>query len=153
MLKQHGAKARVADGLGLMAFSWYQNLHQAFSSLEKNTFGPASQYSYPKQMGIVLFLLAMGLMPSLALVLGILSGDAILVSSGALAWATNIVVALTVPKGSDKETPFYLLLPIGIILIAAIMANAAWQCFKHHGVSWRGTLYPIGQLRAGQRVK
>lgn len=153
MLQQQGAKTRVADGLGLMKFSWYQNLSQAFSGLEKNTFGPGSQYSYLKQMGIVLFLLAMGLLPSIALVLGLLSSDVILVIIGSIAWLTNIIVAFTVPKASRKEIPFYLMLPFGIILIATIMANAARKCFQNHGVFWRGTLYPIEQLRAGQRVK
>jgi glycosyltransferase involved in cell wall biosynthesis len=153
MLKQHGAKTRVADGLGLMRFSWYQNLSQAFSGLEKNTFGPGSQYSYLKQLGIVLFLLAMGLLPTLALVLGLLSSDIILIISGSMAWLTNIIVTFTVPKASYKELPFYLLLPFGIILIATIMANAAWKCFQNSGVYWRGTLYPVEQLREGQRVK
>ena len=153
MLKQLGAKSRVADGLGLMKFTWYQNLNQAFSGLEKNTFGPGSQYSYLKQIGIVLFLLAMGLLPSIALVLGMLSGDVFLIISGSLAWLTNIIVAFIVPKASNKEIPFYLLLPIGIILIAIIMANAAWKCFQNRGVFWRGTLYPVEQLRTGQRVK
>jgi len=153
MLNQHGAKSRVADGLGLMTFPWYQNLNQAFCGLEKNTFGPGSQYSYLKQIGIVLFLLAMGLLPSIALVLGLLSSDIILIISGSMAWLTNIIVAFTVPKASYKELPFYLLLPFGIILIATIMANAAWKCFQNSGVYWRGTLYPIEQLREGQRVK
>jgi glycosyltransferase involved in cell wall biosynthesis len=153
MLNQHGAKSRVADGMGLMKFAWYQNLSQAFSGLEKNTFGPGSQYSYLKQLGIVLFLLAMGLLPSIALVLGLLSSDIILILSGSMAWLTNIIVAFTVPKASYKELPFYLLLPFGIILIATIMANAAWKCFQNSGVYWRGTLYPVEQLRAGQRVK
>jgi glycosyltransferase involved in cell wall biosynthesis len=153
MLKQHGAKSRVADGLGLIKFAWYENLSQAFSGLEKNTFGPGSQYSYFKQIGIVLFLLAMGLLPSVALALGMLSGDVILMGIGSLAWLTNIIVAFVVPKESNKEIPFYLLLPIGILLIATIMANAAWKCFQNRGVYWRGTLYPVEQLRAGQRVK
>jgi len=153
MLKQLGAKSRVADGLGLMKFTWYQNLNQAFSGLEKNTFGPGSQYNYLKQIGIVLFLLAMGLLPSIALVLGLLSNDVILIVSGSLAWLTNIIVAFIIPKGSNKEIPFYLLLPVGIILIAAIMVNAAWKCFQNSGVYWRGTLYPVEELRTGQRVK
>jgi glycosyltransferase involved in cell wall biosynthesis len=153
MLKEHGAKTRVADGLGLMKFSWYENLNQAFSGLEKNCFGPGSQYSYLKQIGIVLFLLAMGFLPSIALVLGLLSGDVILIIISSLAWLTNIIVAFTVPKASNKEIPFYLLLPVGIILIATIMANAAWKCFQNSGVYWRGTLYPGKELRTGQRVK
>jgi glycosyltransferase involved in cell wall biosynthesis len=153
MLNQHGAKSRVADGIGLMTFPWYQNLKQMFCGLEKNTFGPGSQYSYLKQIGIVLFLLAMGLLPSIALVHGLLSSDIILIINGSMAWLTNIIVAFTVPKASYKELPFYLLLPFGIILIATIMANAAWKCFQNSGVYWRGTLYPVEQLREGQRVK
>jgi glycosyltransferase involved in cell wall biosynthesis len=153
MLKQQGAKTRVADGQGLMHFAWYDNLSQAFKGLEKNTFGPGSQYSYLKQIGIVSFLLTLGLLPSIALLLGLLSGDVLLISIGSLAWLSNIIVAFTLPKASNKEIPYYLLLPVGILLIATIMANAAWQCFKNGGVYWRGTLYPLAQLKAGQRIK
>jgi hypothetical protein len=100
-----------------------------------------------------MFLLTMGILPSITLVLGLFCGDIILIISGSLAWLTNIIVAFTVPKASNKEIPFYLLLPFGIIIIAMIMANAAWKCFQNCGVYWRGTLYPLEQLRAGQRVK
>lgn len=153
LLKQQGAKTRVADAQGLMHFAWYDNLSQAFKGLEKNTFGPGSQYSYLKQIGIVSFLYTLGLLPTLSLLLGLFSGDILLISFGALAWISNIIVAFSLPKASNKEIPYYLLLPIGILLIATIMANAAWQCYKNGGVYWRGTLYPLAQLKAGQRIK
>jgi len=92
-------------------------------------------------------------LPSSTLVLGVFSGDVILIVSGSLAWLATVVVAFTVPKGSNKEIPFYLLLPFRMLIIAIIMANAAWKCFQNRGVYWRGTLYPVEQLRAGQRIK
>jgi hypothetical protein len=31
--------------------------------------------------------------------------------------------------------------------------RAGCKCLKHGGIDWRGTHYPVGQLRQGQRVK
>ena len=43
--------------------------------------------------------------------------------------------------------------PVGLWMIGAMMAHAAWKCLAHNGIDWRGTRYPLEQLRAGQRVK
>jgi hypothetical protein len=46
-----------------------------------------------------------------------------------------------------------LLFPVGVLLITAMMLRAGYQCVKNGGIDWRGTHYPLDQLRTGQRVK
>ena len=43
--------------------------------------------------------------------------------------------------------------PMGLLVIGAMMVHAAWKCLAQGGIDWRGTRYPLAQLRAGQRVK
>ena len=38
-------------------------------------------------------------------------------------------------------------------MIAAMLWRAGYKCLKNDGIDWRGTHYPLAQLRAGQRVK
>jgi hypothetical protein len=56
---------------------------------------------------------------------------------------------------ADRKTKGFILLlfPVGVLLITAMMLRAGYQCLKNGGIDWRGTHYPIDQLRAGQRVK
>jgi hypothetical protein len=39
-----------------------------------------------------------------------------------------------------------------VLLITAMMLRAGYQCVKNGGIDWRGTHYPLDQLRSGQRV-
>ena len=68
------------------------------------------------------------------------------------------------PKQSFLETKYFaaerktkvlilLLFPVGMLLVTAMMLRAGYRCVKNGGIDWRGTHYPIEQLRAGQRVK
>jgi len=42
---------------------------------------------------------------------------------------------------------------IGMIIFSFMMINAAIKCKKQGGINWRGTIYPVEDLIAGQRVK
>jgi hypothetical protein len=44
-------------------------------------------------------------------------------------------------------------LPLGFFLIAYGMLRSFFTCLRHGGVYWRGTLYPLQELRAAQRAK
>jgi hypothetical protein len=46
-----------------------------------------------------------------------------------------------------------LFFPAGVLMITGMMLRAGYQCVKNGGIDWRGTHYPLEQLKAGQRVK
>lgn len=39
------------------------------------------------------------------------------------------------------------------IVIGAMLLWAGCKCLKNGGIDWRGTRYPLADLRRGQRVK
>ena len=54
---------------------------------------------------------------------------------------------------SQAEIASLLLFPAGMLLISLMMLRAGFQCIRNNGIDWRGTHYPLEQLRAGQRLK
>jgi len=44
-------------------------------------------------------------------------------------------------------------LPLGYVMIAYGMLRSLISCARRGGLVWRGTLYPLGELRQLQRVK
>lgn len=46
-----------------------------------------------------------------------------------------------------------LFIPIGQLIVSLILLRSEICCWQRQGIVWRGTLYPLEQLRVGQRVK
>ena len=153
MLKNAGAGTHLIHGDDLLRVAWYSNVGEMIRGLEKNSFGPGANYSYARQLAIVVFLWLFSVMPALSVLAGFYSPDPILLGAGGLAILTTIVVSLLMPRKSPREVAAYLLLPIGVLLMSVIMLRAAYLCLRNGGIDWRGTHYSVAELRAGQRVR
>ena len=73
---------------------------------------------------------------------------------GALAIVCNVAVAMHAARRSELGILKGLLAPFvgtGVMIWALFMS--AFACWRDGGIRWRGTLYAIADLRAGQRVK
>ncbi len=46
-----------------------------------------------------------------------------------------------------------LLMPVGLMILVAMTIRAAAKCLGQKGVYWRGTFYPLDELKQGQRVR
>ena len=71
---------------------------------------------------------------------------------GSAAIVAHIWFALVSSTGR-REAYSRVLFPVGLLLIAAMLWRAGYKCLKKDGIDWRGTHYPLAQLRVGQRVK
>jgi cellulose synthase/poly-beta-1,6-N-acetylglucosamine synthase-like glycosyltransferase len=153
MVKQSGGTTRLAFAYEDLSLQWYPSVTAMFKGLEKNLFGPGSRYRWWLmliQVGVIWALVAA---PYVSLALGLAHGLAPLWTAGAAAISMQLIFPVCFV--ADRKTKGFILLlfPVGVLLITAMMLRAGYQCLKNGGIDWRGTHYPIDQLRAGQRVK
>jgi hypothetical protein len=153
MIKQSGGTTRLAFAYEDLSLQWYPSVTAMFKGLEKNLFGPGSRYRWSLmllQVGVIWALVAA---PYVSLGLGLAHGLAPLGTAGAVAISMQLIFPVCFL--ADRKTKGFILLlfPVGVLLITAMMLRAGYQCLKNGGIDWRGTHYPIDQLRAGQRVK
>jgi glycosyltransferase involved in cell wall biosynthesis len=153
MIKQSGGTTRLAFAYEDLSLQWYPSVTAMFKGLEKNLFGPGSRYRWWLmliQVGVIWALVAA---PYVSLALGLAHGLAPLWTAGAAAISMQLIFPVCFV--ADRKTKGFILLlfPVGVLLITAMMLRAGYQCLKNGGIDWRGTHYPIDQLRAGQRVK
>jgi glycosyltransferase involved in cell wall biosynthesis len=153
MIKQSGGTTRLAFAYEDLSLQWYSSVTAMFKGLEKNLFGPGSRYRWwlmLLQVGVIWALVAA---PYVSLALGLTHGLAPLWTAGAAAISMQLIFPVCFV--ADRKTKGFILLlfPVGVLLITAMMLRAGYQCLKNGGIDWRGTHYPIDQLRAGQRVK
>ena len=98
-------------------------------------------------------LTALAAAPALALFVGLSESRGLLSSAGLSALALHWSFSLCAATQGWRSRFSLLLAPLGLLMIGAMMAHAAWKCLAQGGIDWRGTRYPLQQLRAGQRVK
>jgi len=153
MLKAAGALTQIVHGDGMLRMSWYANVREMSRGLEKNSFGPAANYRYSRQLALVLLLWLLALMPVLSLISGLYLSDPLLIAAGGSAAVATVAVSFLMPRHRTREIFVYLLLPVGLLIMSAIMLRAAYLCLRNGGIDWRGTHYSVAELRAGQRVR
>jgi hypothetical protein len=91
--------------------------------------------------------------PWAAVILGLLSDFLPHLIVGTVTVAAHLLFSLYCVENRPKDTLSLLLFPMGLLLIAAMLLRAGYKCIKNGGIEWRGTHYPLAQLRRGQRVR
>ncbi len=153
MIKRAGGRSFFAIARQQLTVAWYPSLAAMFKGLEKNLFGASASYRWWVTLIQVAGLLALAAAPALSVAIGFSQSRPLVL------WVAIAVLALLGLFSFYGATEGWrgrlslLLAPVGFAMIAAMMANAAWRCLTHNGIDWRGTRYPLAQLRAGQRVK
>ena len=77
----------------------------------------------------------------------------LLFGAGLAALVLHVAFSLGATSQGWRSRFSLLFAPAGLVMIGAMMVHAAWKCLAQGGIDWRGTRYPLEQLRAGQRVK
>jgi hypothetical protein len=153
MIKQSGGKTRLAFAYEDLSLQWYSSVASMFKGLEKNLFGPGSHYRWQRMLLQVGIIWALVTAPFFSLVFGLTHGLAPLWISGAAAIIMQLIFTGYFAAERKTKVLILLLFPVGMLLVTAMMLRSGYRCVKNGGIDWRGTHYPIEQLRAGQRVK
>ena len=148
MLKRSGARASVARGDGAVSLDFYRSAGELIRGIEKNGFATLGSFNYAQLAAMVLGFLVIECAPLGAVAafghpLVRVSGLAILaLALGLCAWTARLYGRRMAPA---------LLYPVGLALLMAGEVRSGWLAARQGGVTWRGTLYPLDQLRAGMR--
>jgi len=145
LLKRSGHKQIVAFATGDMSVEWYRSLGEFARGVRKNTFA-ALQYSVLLAIALVLSNLVIGAWPFAAVWL----------TTGAERSLYSIAVASQlaafVRQGIAQRAKPWLALfyPIAALITVAIVTAAVWRTLRRRGIEWRGTFYPLDELRANR---
>jgi glycosyltransferase involved in cell wall biosynthesis len=153
MIKRAGGTTRLAFAYEDLSIQWYPSVAAMFKGLEKNLFGPGSLYRWwllLLQVGTMWMLVAA---PYFSLMIGLAHGLSPLWIAGAASIGMQLLFPVFFLGEPQTKSLDLVLFPVGVLMITAMMLRAGYQCLRNGGIDWRGTHYPIDQLRAGQRVK
>jgi glycosyltransferase involved in cell wall biosynthesis len=142
ILKRSGAKQDALSGRGMVSVEWYRTIGETIDGLMKNSFAVV-QYNPLLMIAGVAFYLIVGLAPLLALGLG--AGPVRLF--GGLAVAVQLLLHLFVAGEAALPKRAVLLYPVIYVLFAWILLRALVLNLSQGGITWRGTFYPLSELR------
>jgi glycosyltransferase involved in cell wall biosynthesis len=145
ILKKAGGQTRLLFGSGMVAVEWYASLGEALLGFRKNAFSVLN-YS------VALFVLSMiG-----NVVLNVLPFIAVFFTHGAPQVLNGVVIAALLASFARTAVahrlPLWLTLlyPVAALVQSAMVVIAVMRTLNAGGIDWRGTFYPLDQLRANR---
>ncbi len=150
MMKNRGAALDVLSGQDLVEVDWYPTLAAIHDGVVQRFIMGANYH------------LAVYLAQSLALLFCLLApiiAALVLAAVTPLAWLGLVAYVLpslilgvgirgpTIPRGP------LVALPLGYVVIVYGMLRSVFTYLRRGGLYWRGTVYPLRELRASQRVR
>ncbi|AOM84017.1 glycosyltransferase [Salisediminibacterium beveridgei] len=146
-VKEAGLRQRVIEGTGGLAVEWYPSLKEAVKGLEKNTFA-GLHYSW----FMVLFALAgvfiSQVFPFIALFIttGVTQG----------LYSAVIVILLVIYVRTafhpwPKVLKTFLVFPFSAVLFMFTILRSVLLTVIRGGIVWRGTFYPLKELKKQQK--
>ena len=144
LLKGHGFKQGAAYGVGLISVEWHQSLPEAVRGLSKSMF-PGVNYRIDTTAFSVLALFLTNVLPAFYLFSPKTTGTLCRINI-----LSTILVYAHRGRHLGEGLPWWyaLLHPIGICVFIYAMLRSATTIIVNGGVEWRGTRYPLQELRA-----
>jgi glycosyltransferase involved in cell wall biosynthesis len=142
LMKLHGGRQMVVDAGSMIRVEWYGSIAEAVKGLEKNAFSGVD-YSWAKLIGSTFALLTFAVWPWIA----------VFVTHGALRGVEIAVIALTllivggIAAASGGRAGYALAFPLATLLFIYALWNSAVKAQWNGGIDWRGTKYPLEELR------
>lgn len=141
--KKHGARCELLLGAGALSVEWYDSVAAMVRGLTKNAYAGADYRWWVPPLG-ALAQAALFLWPVVALFM--VSGPAWWCYLGCLALITMVGVDQT--RFAGGRWTHGLLLPLGVAIFSYILLRSMAVTHRTGGITWRGTHYPLAQLKA-----
>jgi glycosyltransferase involved in cell wall biosynthesis len=139
-IKREGLRQRIATGPGLVSVHWASGATGIISGMTKNFF---AIFHYNPAIALLssmsIFALCVG--PAIFLVLPQTRTPAILTLA-------TVACLYVLSSRQSRVSPWYaIFFPISATLIAYSILRSMVTTLKQGGVNWRGTFYPLAELR------
>jgi len=142
LVKISGLRSAVAPSDDAIRVRWQKGLGNIVRGLTKNTFAGLG-YSVPRTIAAIAGIFALSILPFCALAF----------ATGLTRWLAAISVALALAVhgallwGIDLSLLYALTHPVGGLIFCYILARSMVVTIWRGGVVWRGTFYPLDELR------
>lgn len=142
--KMSGFRSGVAVATGYISVAWHLGLNNLVRGVEKNFFAGA-QFRISVALAQIIGLIVMNVLPFAGLLLG-------------HGWiqifaAISVLIGVCFHLGVDMVmgvSPLYCLtLPLGATIFAYMILRSTIVTLRQGGIVWRGTFYPLDELRRG----
>jgi len=144
LIKNAGYAQRNVFGHDLISLRWVKGAMGMVNNLTKNFFAIMS-FQWPRALGSAFMLAFLNLMPFVGIWLA--HGWARVPYALALVSMSGIYVGMS--WMSDVPVYYFLLHPVSSAMFVYIMLRSMFLTLAHGGIIWRGTFYPLEQLRKG----
>ncbi len=143
LLKKHGFQLECLQGGQFVKVPWYTSLSAMLNGLEKNSYA-ALDYNLWKVVGVSIVMLAAGIWPYWALIFT--SGTTRLLNAAIVGCYFLLFGAAIHFAGLPKKILFWL--PISTHIRLYTLWRAVCATIHQGGINWRGTFYPLAELKA-----
>ena len=144
LVKQAGLRSSVGVAQEAVVVRWHAGIGNLIRGVTKN-FSAALGYNLPFVVAAICGMLLTNVAPFVGVIFGhgwvrIFSGVAVVIAIG---FHVGVDIAM-------RASPFYALThPLGALLFSYMLARSTVVTLLNGGVTWRGTFYPLEELRRG----
>ena len=142
LVKKHGFRQDVAIGRDLITVEWYASIGELIDGLMKNAFAGVD-YSLWKVAGSSVALFLMNVWP----VLAVFFTDGVTRALNAISLLLIVLIFWTV---NGARVAYVVAFPAAAVLFIYIMWRSALLAVLSGTITWRGTAYPLSQMRANR---
>jgi hypothetical protein len=142
VMKRSGGRATVLLSGGLVRVRWVEGGWGIVTGLTKNMYG-GLDYSPLKAMAAIAGLFVLAVWPVMGLLMGPWGSRAVCAVLLAM-----MVAAFHRGEPAPGASPLYgLTFPLGALVMMLVILRSMWYTHRQGGIFWRGTLYPLEELR------
>jgi hypothetical protein len=144
LVKNAGYQQRNVFGGNLISLRWAQGALGVVRNLTKNFFAVMS-FRWPRAIASCCVLAFLNLMPFL----GVLTARGWARLPYGIALASMLAIYIGMSRKSDIPPYYFVLHPVSTSLFIYTMLRSMFVTLGRGGVTWRGTFYPLAELRRG----
>ncbi|HEX2211518.1 MAG TPA: glycosyltransferase family 2 protein [Longimicrobium sp.] len=145
LVKKHGFRQDFLIGADAVSVEWYATVREAVRGLRKNGFAGVD-YRLSLVILATISQLLLFIWPFLAVF--VVPGTARIPYAVAVA----VILFLFAGMAREQKVPAWcgLLFPLASAMFIVVVWNATIYALVHRGIEWRGTHYPLDELRANR---